>query len=250
MQKNKILIVANWKLNPESLVKTHELLKKFDFSNSKNKEIVICPPAPFIIPVVNLFKKNKKIKVGAQNISEFESGAYTGEFSAKQVASVEASYVIIGHSERRKMGETNDEVAKKVKIALRNKLIPIVCIGESVRDEKGQYHNFIQEQLLASLLDISKANMSRVVIAYEPIWAIGKDASRETTKEEALEMNIFIKKVLADKFGKNVAENAVLLYGGSVNEKNCNEYLEYGRFGGLLVGGASLDARKFNIICK
>lgn len=256
MQKNKILIVANWKMNPDSILKVNELIKKFDFSVSKNREIVICPPAPFIYPLLqivknnNLNKKIKNVKIGAQNISEYESGAYTGEYSGKQIASIGASYVILGHSERRRMGEESLDVAEKVRIAIKNNLTPIVCVGESVRDEKGQYHNFVQEQILISLGNISKNNISKVIIAYEPVWAIGKDAKRETTKEEALEMNIFIKKIISDKFGKNAAENATILYGGSVNEKNYEEYLEYSRFNGLLVGGASLDAKKFNVICK
>lgn len=250
MQNNKILIVANWKMNPDSLLKVNELITKLNLTDYKNKEFVICPSIPFLSTVTNYYKKNKNISFGAQNISINESGAYTGDYSAKQIVSLGASYVILGHSERRKMGESNNEVAEKIKLAIKNKLIPIVCVGESVRDEKGEYHNFVQNQIIESLGNISKQNLSKVVIAYEPIWAIGKDAKRETTKEEVLEMNIFIKKVLTDKFGEKTANQIRIIYGGSVNEKNFKQYIDYGRANGLLVGSASLDYKKFNIICQ
>lgn len=250
MPKNKILIVSNWKMHPNTVLEASELLSKLNFTNTKNKEFVICPPAPFIPIVANYYKKNKNVKIGAQNISEYESGAYTGEFSAKQVVSLGVNYVILGHSERRKVGETDESVSEKIKLAFKNKLTPIVCIGESVRDERGEYHNFIQQQLLNTLGNITKVNVSKVIIAYEPIWAIGENAKRETTKEEVLEMNIFIKKVLTDKFGEKTANQIRIIYGGSVNEKNFKQYIDYGRANGLLVGSASLDYKKFNIICQ
>jgi triosephosphate isomerase len=203
--------------------------------------LVIAVPSLYIEPLA----KMKKMAIAAQNLFWEESGAYTGEISGAMLAKSGVKYVIIGHSERRAMGETSEMANKKVKAALKAGLKPILCIGESVRDEKGEYHALIKAELTASLAGLKKANLKSIIIAYEPVWAIGKSATREATPAESYEMSIFIKKVLSDMFGAETAKSVPLLYGGSVNSKNAESFLADGGVDGVLVGRESLNPLKF-----
>lgn len=241
---SKKIVVANWKMNPLSLKEAEKLFTSIlKIKKDKFKaDVVIC--APFIY-LEKLKKINKKISIGSQNIFYEKEGAYTGEVSAEMVYNIGSRYTIIGHSERRAQGEKNSDVNKKIKAALSNSLIPIVCIGEKERDENHEYLNFIKTQVEEGFLNIQKSSMTKVVVAYEPIWAIGKTAVREANSEEFREMKIFIRKILTDKFGKDVAENIKILYGGSVNTKNAEDFLKEGQADGFLVGRDSLNAEKF-----
>lgn len=239
---SKKIIVANWKMNPTSEKEAISLAKATD----KNGVII---SAPFVfIPVVK--KVLKKAKLGAQDIAPSSVGSQTGEVSADMLKGFGVKYVIIGHSERRAMGESNNIVNKKLKMALKSGLTPIVCVGESHRDNQMKYLGFVSAQINESFKNLSSVDFKKIIIAYEPVWAIGKDAEREATPEESHEMAIFIKKVLSDTFGGNNAKNVKILYGGSINKKNSYSFLNYGGVDGLLVGRASLDQKEFNEIIK
>jgi triosephosphate isomerase len=240
---SKKIVIANWKMNPNSLKEAEFLLKKIvQNAKIKKSDLVICPP---ILYLSKLRVLSRKIFFGAQNIFFEESGAFTGEISAEMVYDLGGRYVILGHSERRNLGEDNFLINKKIKAALSASLIPILCLGEKERDAEHEYLNFIKIQILESLNNIPKNSINKLVIAYEPIWAIGKNATREATSEEFREMKIFIKKVLSDKFGAEVVENIKIIYGGSVDFKNVENFLITGEADGFLIGRNSLSFEKF-----
>ncbi len=162
----KKLIVGNWKMNPVSLKDAEILFKSVSLASkdARNAEIVVCPPFPFLSIVKSV--KTKKVKLGAQDVSQEKEGAFTGQISASMLSSMGVSYVIIGHSERRAIGETDDIIGKKITQALKAKLVPIVCVGESIRDTHGDYLGFIKQQLSACLASVSKAQMKNIIIAY------------------------------------------------------------------------------------
>jgi triosephosphate isomerase len=242
------IIVANWKMNPQSQKEVEVFLSHISLAskNIKNTQIIICPPNPFLF----IFKKNKnkKIILGAQNISCEVEGSYTGEVSPKMLLNMGVKNVIIGHSERRRMGENDKIINKKILNSIKFKLSPIICIGENNRDREGFYLSFVKEQIKNCLAGVSVAQMKSVVIAYEPIWAIGKSAIREATCEEFIEMKIFIKKVISDIYNPKIAHSVPILYGGSVNTLNAKSFLTEGEADGLLIGRDSLNSKKFGII--
>jgi len=240
---NKKIIIGNWKMNPSSLKEAEYLFKKIakqgDF---KKVEVVVC--APFVY-LEKLKKISQKINLGAQNISSEERGAFTGEVSAEMLSNLGVKYVIIGHSERRKMGETSKDVSKKIKQALFFGLKPIVCIGETKRDESHEYFNVVRSQVKESLEGINKNLLQKIIIAYEPVWALSTTQDRkDATPADCQEMIIFIKKILTDKFGIKT-KLPQFIYGGSLNDKNCAEFLTRGGAEGGMPGVASLSAEKF-----
>jgi len=240
---NKKIIIANWKMNPSSAKEAEILFKKIKTKlKFKKTEIVFCPPLLYF----SILKKiAPKIKLGIQNIFYQDYGSYTGEISALMAYNSGLRYVILGHSERRKMGEDNLAINKKVKAALANSLIPIICIGEENRDTEHEYLNIVKNQLEEILLNINKNSLTKIIIAYEPVWAVGKDSIREASSEEFREMKVFIKKILSDKFGIKLVENIKIIYGGSVNFKNAKDFLSLGEADGFLIGRDSLQADKF-----
>lgn len=239
------LIIANWKMNPLNIKEAEKLFLSINLGlkNIKNKSIIICPPNIFLHKLKSL--KNKNIILGSQDISIFENGAHTGEISSKMITDTGASYVIVGHSERRSNGENDDIVNEKLKITLKNKLLPILCIGETHRDHDGKYLSFIDKQLKSCLSGITKIQIKNIVIAYEPIWAVGKNALREATPEEFLEVKIFIKKILSDMYGPLIIKNIKIIYGGSVHPENTKVFTIDGEADGFLVGRDSLNPKKF-----
>ena len=245
----KKLIVGNWKMNPPTFKEAEILFRNITATiNKKNADIVICPPFSFL--TIGHKQKSKKVLLGSQDVSSIDGGSHTGEVSAKMLASLGVSYVIVGHSERRSQGETNDLINNKITQVLKNKMSPILCLGEKVRDHSGDYLKFIKTQLDESLTNISKSQFANIVISYEPIWAIGSASDREATVEEFIEVKIFIKKVLSDLYDSKTAHNARILYGGSVNSKNAKGFLYQGGADGLLVGRDSLTPKKFDLILK
>lgn len=243
---NKI-IVANWKMNPSTSKEAENLFRvvfKKEKSLKKN-QIIICPPFPFLF----LFpkKKNKNILLGAQNVSAEAEGSFTGEVSPKMLLDTKVSHVIVGHGESRKGGDTDEIINKKLLNLLKFKISPIFCIGERERDKEGSYLSFIENQIKEGLRGVSKSDMKRFIIAYEPIWAIGKSAVREATPEEFVEVKIFIRKVISDIFDSKTALSLPILYGGSINSSNANNFLEQGA-DGLLVGRDSVSPSKFDAI--
>lgn len=247
---SKKIIIGNWKMNPLTLKEAERLFNGIakGISRIKNTEIVVCPPFLYL---GNLKKLAKKISLGAQDAFWGETGAFTGEVSAEMLYNAGVKYVILGHSERRAMlarlggGDTNEIINKKIKASLSAGLTPILCAGENVRDVDHGYFNLVKKQLQECLVGISKNSISKIIIAYEPVWAISSTLDRkDATPIDSLEMAIFIRKVLSDKFGEE-AIRVRIIYGGSVNEKSAEDFLKNGGVDGLLVGKASLDVKKF-----
>ena len=210
-------------------------------------DAVICPPYIFLGEVG---KATSKCALGAQNAFYEAEGAFTGEVSPHMLVNSGVKYVILGHSERRALGESNELIAKKISMALKVGLTVILCVGEKERDDEGKYLHILEEQIKNSLKGISKKQIDSIVIAYEPVWAIGAKATGVITPEALLETVIFIRKVLSDIYDKKIALSVSILYGGSVDEKNSSAFLKVQGVGGLLVGRASLDAEKFIKILK
>lgn len=245
MAKRKI-VVANWKMNPLSYKEAEKLFIEVSKGvlnlKIKKTDLAICPPVIFL---ERLKKISKKIPFGVQNVFPGDIGAFTGELSVKMLVNLGIKYAILGHSERRAIGETNQEINKKIKSAISNGVIPVLCVGENVRDLEHEYLNFIKNQLLECLEGISKNSLSKIIIAYEPVWAIGALSTRSATPEESLEISIFIKKILTDKFGAKNIEDLRIIYGGSVHPENASSFLVEGKTDGFLAGRDSLNSKKF-----
>lgn len=214
----------------------------------RNVQTVICPPFVYASELQKLVTGHRCV-VGAQNAWIENEGAFTGEVSPAMLVSLKLSYVIIGHSERRAIGEGDELVNKKVLAAIKTGLTTVLCVGERERDVDGNYLKLIAGQIKTALHGVTKKELSQIVIAYEPIWAIGKHALRAASTDDALEVSILIKKTLADLYGKDGASVAIL-YGGSVDAKNAWEFLLKSQVDGLLVGRASLDPKVFGEILK
>ncbi len=251
MSKNKKLIIANWKLNPNSLKEAKKLFSDIKKTASKTSKIqtVICPPFVYINELNKMYSGHR-IEIGAQNVFWENKGKYTGEISPSALKSVGAKYVIVGHSEARALGESNADVNKKVNIVLKTGLKVVLCIGESKRDSQALYLKFLKEELESALSDVPKNHLKNLIITYEPIWAIGKTADDAVSPHQMYEMYIFIKKILTELYGKFSASNVPIIYGGSAEPGNVEELLTQGEVDGFLVGHASLEAQQFNEILK
>ena len=245
MKRFKTLVIGNWKMNPESSKEAEKLFKDIAKSVSKVRktEIIICPP---FIYLERLKKFSRKISLGAQDVFWGTVGAFTGEVSSEMLYNSGIKYVIIGHSERRALGENNSDVNKKLKSALNASITPILCVGESTRDENHEYFNFLKSQIQECLKSITKSSISKIIIAYEPIWSISSTPNRrDATPENSREMVIFIRKTLSDISSLEVANNTRVIYGGSVTDKDAKDFLQNGGVDGVLPGRASLNAKKF-----
>jgi len=196
------------------------------------------------------WKQKAKIGIGAQNCFKDDEGAYTGETSPKALVALGARYVILGHSERRALGETDKIIAEKVIGAIRNKLTVILCIGEHERDQHGSHFGEVSEQLRKSLSGFPKSEVKKLIVAYEPIWAIGVKAKRAATPADNREMSILIRRYLAEYFGKKAAFTIPILYGGSADDQNALGFLTEGGADGFLLGRASLDHKKIVAIAQ
>ncbi len=238
----KPLIAGNWKMNndvEESLV----LARSLESSRlNEDVDVLICPPFTSLYAVIHELR-NSLIKVGAQNVHFEDKGAFTGEVSPSMLKNMGVEYVIIGHSERRQhFGETDEIINKKVKACLKHGLKPILCVGESLEQrEAGVEKETVRNQLMKDLDGITEG--LNIVVAYEPIWAIG--TGKTATSAQANEMSSFIRKVLGDIFNIRIADNILIQYGGSVNASNAKEIMLQSDIDGALVGGASLKADEF-----
>lgn len=235
-------------MNPTSQKEAMGLLAEITRKkNLKKTEVVVCPP---FIYLNQLIKNKKEISFGAQNVFFENRGPFTGEISALMLKDLGVKYVILGHSERRKFGETDEEINKKLKTALFLGIKPIVCIGEWERDHNHEYFKTVKNQIEKIIQGINKDLISKIIFAYEPVWAISTNSEhKNATADDFQEMSMFIKKVLVDKFGRKV-KMPKIIYGGSVDDKNCQEFLEQGGVDGLLVGAASLSPDKFSKIIE
>jgi triosephosphate isomerase len=248
----KKIVAGNWKMNKtlaDAVVLTSELMTLTQNEVKNNAVVVLCTPFPYLLKIKEQLG-NSTIVVGAQNCSEHESGAYTGETSAAMLKSMAIPYVIIGHSERRQyFGEGGALLAKKVDRALAAGLTPIFCNGEQLEiREKGSHEALVKQQTEESLFHLSPADIRKVVIAYEPVWAIG--TGKTATSQQAQDMHAVIRGHIAAKYGNDVAESISILYGGSVKPDNAKELFACKDVDGGLVGGASLKARDFVDIIK
>lgn len=248
--RKRFLIVANWKMNPPSVAEARVLFARTKKGGSRLEKVetVICPPFPYL--GIFAHAGASRVSLGAQDVFWTNSARATGEVSPEQLLDLGVSYVIVGHSERRALGETDEVVAKKVKAVLAERLIPIVCVGEKERDEEGSYFTALKNQIRASLSGIRRVLLRELVIAYEPLWAIGKSARDAMQPRTVRETEIFIRKVLTDLFGAGEAQEPRILYGGSVEEENTAAILAESGVDGLLVGHASLEAEGFGMMLR
>lgn len=249
--KRRNIVVANWKMNPASLAEAKSIFSAVRNTAKllKNTDVIICPPFPYIGLLAKL-NNPKNLFLGSQNIFGLEKGAYTGEVSAPMVSDLGAKYTIVGHSERRLFGEDNETIRKKAQIALDNRLTPILCIGERERDRDGKYLDFIKSQIKESLTGLQKRDLVGFILAYEPIWAIGKSYREAMNSTDVHEMALLIKKIISENFGKDIAGTVRILYGGSVEAENAPDIMERGNIDGFLVGHASLSPNDFSAILK
>jgi triosephosphate isomerase len=246
------IIAGNWKMNKtldEAKALTAEVISLAASELKGNSKIILCVPFPYLVPT-KMQLGNSAVQVGAQNCSEHDAGAYTGEVSAPMLKSMSIPYVILGHSERRQyFGEDGKLLAKKVDKALANNITPIFCCGEPLEvREKGTHETLIRQQIEEGLFHLSSDAIRKVVIAYEPVWAIGTGKTAST--QQAQDMHLVIRKQLAAKYGEFVAQAIPILYGGSVKPDNAKELFSCPDVDGGLVGGASLKARDFMDIVK
>lgn len=252
MKKSKKLVIGNWKMNPATVAHAKRIIvaTKKTAQTLEYTSVVMCPPFPFITFALSKTPQAAVFDVGAQNVSPEEGGPFTGEVSAPMLADLGLSHVIVGHSERRKMGETDTYVAKKAVAVAQAGMIAVICIGEETRDQEGSYLNFIKEQIKGSLAGFSKKNVAdgKLIVAYEPIWAIG---SKEAMTPGLIhEMSIFIKKTLSDIYGQEEINDVPILYGGSVNFRNALDIVNQGGVDGLLVGRESVNQPGFSELLK
>ncbi len=247
----KRIVAGNWKMNT-NIAEGAELAKMvIDKKSTVNSdvELIVIPPFTHINEVAKIVN-GTSIKVGAQNCAEWSKGAYTGEVAASMIKAVGATHVVIGHSERREyFKEDNHLLFRKIKEVLSNGLTPIYCCGEKLDErESGKYFDVVEQQVSESLFELSNEQMQKIVVAYEPVWAIG--TGRNATAEQAQEMHAYIRKVLAKKFGPDVANEISILYGGSCKPSNAAEIFAKPDVDGGLIGGASLVADDFIAIAN
>ncbi|MCP2519886.1 triose-phosphate isomerase [Candidatus Aminicenantes bacterium AC-335-B20] len=245
----KPFIAGNWKMN-KTVSEAVELVAKLkEIVKDERGEIVVIPPFTALFEVKKIIS-GSRIELGAQNLYWKEKGAFTGEISPLMLKDIGCKYVIVGHSERRQhFNETDEIVNLKIKAALENSLIPIFCIGEKLEQrDKGETLNVIERQFEGGLSGIDESKARKIVIAYEPVWAIG--TGRTATPEQAQEVHSFIRTKLRKKYGNEIANCAIILYGGSVKPENAHSLIKQKDIDGVLVGGASLEAESFGKIIE
>lgn len=249
MKTHTPIVAGNWKLNPvtpTAALKLYKDVLKGVTKPSDKVDIVMAPPTVFLSTVARIHR-SKKVALAAQTVFSEVSGAHTGTVSPQMVKQLGATYTIVGHSEERARGVSDEAVAASTVAALKQGLTPIVCIGERVRDENGDYYSFIEAQLRVLFTAVPAGKIKQVVLAYEPIWAIGTGDT--ATAEDVHEMKLFIQKILTSVCGRAAASKVRILYGGSVKAANAEELFTQGEVDGFLVGGASLKPKEFiNII--
>ncbi len=243
MRKN--IVAGNWKMNTtlEEGVELANEVNSLLEGRKKNCDVIVCVPFTHLTSV-NAVLEPSVVGLGAENCSEHEKGAYTGEVSASMVKSTGAQYVILGHSERRQyFGENNEQLLAKTKLALANGLTPIFCVGEVLEErENGTFNEVVASQVEA-LFSLDAADFGKIIVAYEPVWAIG--TGKTATADQAQDMHAHIRKTIEEKYGKQVADDCSILYGGSCKPGNARELFAKPDVDGGLIGGAALKADSF-----
>ena len=242
----KKIVAGNWKMNlnyDEVTSLVDEILRLR--SSDNNVEIILSPPFVYLDKVIRSCVNHDHVLVASQNCSEYNNGAYTGEVSASMLNSMGVNYVIIGHSERRSIfNESNENLNLKITQALQNNLKIIFCCGENIEQrESGEYLQVIRKQLEETILSLDQKSLSQIVIAYEPIWAIG--TGKTASSVQAQEMHYFIRSLISNKFGREISNNTSILYGGSCKPTNSKELFSQSDIDGGLIGGASLQSSDF-----
>lgn len=249
----KKIVAGNWKMNKtmdEAMLLSNEVIFMASDEVKTDVQLIMSVPFPYLVTINKYLDKTPNIALAAQDVSDKASGAYTGQVSASMLASIGIKYVLIGHSERREYNhETNAQLKEKVDLALANGITPIFCCGESLELRNGSgYLDFVANQLKDSLFHLDAEAFGKIVIAYEPIWAIGTGLTANAA--QAQEMHAYLRTFIAGQYGTTVAENCSILYGGSCNEKNAAELFACADVDGGLIGGASLKSREFVNIAK
>ncbi len=244
----KSILVANWKNNPSSLDEVKSLLRDLSRKSAlyKRLSLFIAPPLTYLAEVSQ--RAGGYSKLASQDVVSAGKGPYTGEVTVDILKSFGVRLAIIGHSEQRALGVSDEMVAEKIKTALRAGIIPLVCVGEKERDSEGEHFEFLREQIKSSLAGVSKQALSSIILAYEPVWAIGKKGSEALSPADLNQSVLFIKKALSDLFGRKVADEVTILYGGSVDPNNAGALIKEGGVKGFLVSRASLKAKSFEAI--
>jgi triosephosphate isomerase len=250
-KERKLIIAGNWKMN-KTVAEALDLVRglKIELASVKEVDIVVCPPYTALSDVSKAILETKNIRLGAQNMSENNVGAYTGEIAAMMLKEFSVRYVVLGHSERRQYQKESDAlIAKKAAAAHAASLKPIVCVGETLAEREGnQTEQVLDTQVRGSLAGLAKEQMAETIVAYEPVWAIG--TGKTATTQQAQDAHAFIRGVLAKMFDDSVAKKVRIQYGGSVKPSNARELMSQPDVDGALVGGASLEARSFADIIK
>ncbi len=249
MPKNSRYAIANWKMNPPTLSEAAGIYTKLRTKAAKLRKThtVVCPPFLYVPSILKL-KGGEHISVGAQTGRPEDAGSMTGEVSLSMLSHAGVSSVILGHSERRKMGETDEYISKQIDRALTLGLTPIVCVGEKIHDAEGKFLHELTAQMKATFAKVPNKQASKLIIAYEPVWAIGTGTPMPA--QTIYEMTIFVKKVVSDLFGHDQGARIPVLYGGSVNAKNIEEIMKVGKCDGVLVGKESLNPISFAAIME
>lgn len=242
----KKIIIANWKMNPATMKEAQRMVGelKRGVARMKNKpEIVVCPPFVYLDLCAKL--QAASFKLGSQDCFWQEKGAFTGEISCSMLKNLEVKYVLVGHSEREMiMQESQEIVNKKLKTILKNNLTPVLCLGETKEQrEKDETFSALEKEFLADIAGVAKKDLAKIVIAYEPIWAVG--SGKACSPDDTLTAILYLRKIIASLAGKKTANMVKMLYGGSVNAQNASEYLKNDAINGLLVGERSLDIKEF-----
>lgn len=238
----KKIIIGNWKTNPNDPKTAKKLFTDIskNLRKYKNSEVVVCPP-PFFQSLFYGLKGS--LILGAQDNGLESTGSFTGTLSPRHLKTLGVKYSIVGHSEARFRGDTDENISKKISSLLSEGIVPVLCVGELTRDNQGEFFKFIKNQLSKSLHGVPENKLNKIIIAYEPVWAIGSDAQRQATVDEAKEMSLFIKKTIREVF--KIEKAPKILYGGSIDEVNAESFISTGGVDGLLVGRASLNSKKF-----
>ena len=239
----KTIVVANWKMNPATMREAKRLFEvtRRAAERARHTAVIVAPPTIFLRELSHGYRASK-IAFAAQNAHFESAGAYTGELSLLQVRDARARYVLVGHAERRAMGESDDDICKKVSAAIATRITPILCVGEESRSGGGEHFDIVREQLRAGLADVAASNLSRILLVYEPLWTIGVKTTM--SPREMHQMAIFLRKCVVDSHGEG-GRTLKILYGGSVDEKNAAAMLREGDVRGFLVGRASINAVEF-----
>ena len=246
----KRFVIGNWKENPSSTKKALDILRgvKKAAGLATKVETVLIPPAVFLSTLQKETKASKRITLGGQGSFWEEEGAFTGSIGPGMLKDVGAKYILVGHSEQRAAGVTDAMVNKKMKAVLKAGVKPILCVGERRRDNDGKFVRLVRDQIAAALHGIQPKQIAPLVVAYEPIWAIG--TGKAASDKDALEMALLVRHTLIQLYSRKTAERIPVLYGGSVNTKNCDDFLEHSEIAGFLVGGASLQPKEFSQIIQ